>query len=74
MQKTFVLRFKNLKLGGKTRALRRQNSRHMAAKTYTKRQQTCGKRLYCALKKNFPAHQKICTAHQKNFICTTAKN
>jgi len=56
---------KHLPQGGKTRTIKWQNSCHKAAKTYNKRWQTRGKSLYCMLKKNFPAHQNVCTPHQK---------
>jgi len=54
----------------KTPAKMWQNLCHKEAKTYAKRWQTCSKSLYCMLKNFFPAHQIICSAHQKNIICT----
>jgi hypothetical protein len=67
--------------GGKTRAIRRQkllirwqNSLIRWQNLLIRRQNSCHKaanlrkKLHCLLKIFFPAHQKICTAHQKS-IC-----
>jgi len=49
--------------------------RYKAAKTYTKiGGKLTAKVCTVCLKIFFPAHQKICPAHQKNIICNAKKN